>query len=240
MFRASRDFFSALLLHSIKGQVHSVLSHDAIVREYRYSLIISLTALLDEGGCQRHAPVKLLWEWPGRFQLKCDDTRWRTGGEVKGKLANGVDSQYPSHYLGTWCIQHYYRWYITAASSRLKWRPRLFKWTRPFRRKTKSGFCTCAITFQTQSTHCVGGWVGRSGSVRKISPPTGIHSVDCLARSEWLYRLSYPGPQSIKCSPKLWNISVKIELEIASWEVQVVTWMTMGSALEVMWVISVM
>jgi len=44
-----------------------------------------------------------------RVQLKCDGTQWRTGGEVKGKLANGVGSQYPSHYLGTWCIQHYYR-----------------------------------------------------------------------------------------------------------------------------------
>jgi hypothetical protein len=42
--------------------------------------------------------------------LKCDGPRWRAGGELKGKLANGVDSQYPSHYLGTWCIQHYYRW----------------------------------------------------------------------------------------------------------------------------------
>ena len=30
--------------------------------------------------------------------------------------------------------------------------PRRFKWTRPFRRKTKYGFCACAITFQTQST----------------------------------------------------------------------------------------
>jgi len=20
------------------------------------------------------------------------------------------EGQYPSHYLGTWCIQHYYRW----------------------------------------------------------------------------------------------------------------------------------
>jgi len=45
-----------------------------------------------------------------RVQLKCDGTRWCTGGEVKGKLANGVGSQYPSHYLATWCIQHYYRW----------------------------------------------------------------------------------------------------------------------------------
>ena len=35
---------------------------------------------------------------------------WRTGGKMKGKLANAVGSQYPSHYLGTWCIQHYYRW----------------------------------------------------------------------------------------------------------------------------------
>jgi len=38
----------------------------------------------------------------------------------------------------------------SAASSRLNWRPRQFKWTRLFLRKTKSGFCACAITFQTQ------------------------------------------------------------------------------------------
>jgi hypothetical protein len=29
---------------------------------------------------------------------------------------------------------------------------RRFKWTRPFRRKKKSGFCACAITFQLAST----------------------------------------------------------------------------------------
>ena len=40
----------------------------------------------------------------------------------------------------------------SAASSRLNWRPSWFKWTRLFRRKTKSGFCACAIKFQTQST----------------------------------------------------------------------------------------
>ena len=44
------------------------------------------------------------------LQLKCDGTRWSTGREVKGKLANGVSGQYSSHYLGTWFIQHYYRW----------------------------------------------------------------------------------------------------------------------------------
>ena len=41
--------------------------------------------------------------------------------------------------------------HTSAASSRLIWRPRRFKWTRPFRRKTKSGFCACAITFQLAS-----------------------------------------------------------------------------------------
>jgi hypothetical protein len=42
--------------------------------------------------------------------------------------------------------------HTSAASSRLNWRPRWFKWTRPFRRKTKFGFCAFAITFPTQST----------------------------------------------------------------------------------------
>jgi hypothetical protein len=43
--------------------------------------------------------------------------------------------------------------HTSAASSRLNWRPRRFKWTRPFRRKTKYGFCACAITFQLASTN---------------------------------------------------------------------------------------
>ena len=41
--------------------------------------------------------------------------------------------------------------HTSAASSRLNWRPCRFKWTRPFRRKTKSGSCACTMTFQTQS-----------------------------------------------------------------------------------------
>jgi len=46
--------------------------------------------------------------------------------------------------------------HASAASSRLNLRSNRFKWIRPFRRKTKSGFCACAITFQTQSTRGVG------------------------------------------------------------------------------------
>jgi hypothetical protein len=88
-----------------------------------------------------------------RVHLKCDGTRWRTGGEVKGKLANGVGSHYSyttsehGASSSTTADAH-----TSAASSRLNWRPCRFKWTRPFCRKTKPGFCACAITFQTQST----------------------------------------------------------------------------------------
>ena len=93
----------------------------------------------------------------GRVQLKRDGTRWRKGGEVKGKLANGVGSQYASHYLGTWCIQHYYSW---CAHLGCQWSTELtpradLNGLVLFARKKKYVFCACAITFQTQSTTCL-------------------------------------------------------------------------------------
>jgi len=69
-------------------------------------------------------------------------TRLRTGGELKWKLANAVGSQYSSHYLGTRCIQHYYRWYAHLGcqqSTELTATDR-FKWTRPFRLKNEIWF----------------------------------------------------------------------------------------------------
>ena len=45
--------------------------------------------------------------------------------------------------------------HTSAASSRLKWHPCWFKWTSPFRRKTKYVFCACAITFQRSLRHFV-------------------------------------------------------------------------------------
>jgi hypothetical protein len=45
----------------------------------------------------------------------------------------------------------------------------------------------------TQLYRRLGGTQSRSGRVQKISPPTGILSPDPPARSESLYRLSYPG-----------------------------------------------
>jgi len=80
-------------------------------------------------------------------------TRWRTGGEVKGKLANGMGSHY-SHATSERGVSSITQAdaHTSAASSRLNWRPRRFKWICPFWGKTKSGFCACAITFRTSYT----------------------------------------------------------------------------------------
>jgi hypothetical protein len=45
---------------------------------------------------------------------------------------------------------------------------------------------------------------GRSGQMRKISPPTGILSPDRPARSEWLYRLSSPGPPTVAVQTQIY------------------------------------
>ena len=55
---------------------------------------------------------------------------------------------------------------------------------------------------ERHGTHCTGGWVGprgRSGQVRKISPPTGIRSPYRPARSQLLYRLRYPARWTCGC-----------------------------------------
>jgi len=62
------------------------------------------------------------------MRLKPDGTRRRTGGKVKGKLANGVDNQH-SHATSKRGVSSITNAdaHISAASSRLDWRPRLFK-----------------------------------------------------------------------------------------------------------------
>ena len=73
--------------------------------------------------------------------------------------------------------------HISAAHSRLNWRPRWFKRTRPFRRKTKSGFCVCAIAFQTQSTASNFTFLFLDGN-DDINFTSG--TVCCLNVNEWL------------------------------------------------------
>ena len=74
----------------------------------------------------------------GRGQLKCDGTRWRREGKWRGNWqmewvtsTRHITSQHDVSSITT-ADTH-----TSAASSRLNWRPHRFKWTRPFRRKTK-------------------------------------------------------------------------------------------------------
>jgi len=77
-------------------------------------------------------------KWRGNWRMECVASTLHTTSE------HGVSSI-------TTADAH-----TTAAKLTL---PGRFKWTRPFRRKTKSGFCACVITFQTRFT--VGmGWGG--------------------------------------------------------------------------------
>jgi len=57
---------------------------------------------------------------------------------------------------------------------------------------------------------------GRSGQVRKISPPTGIRSPACPARSQSLYRLSY---RVHKYLNKIYKINITTSYELDKWSV---------------------
>jgi hypothetical protein len=62
--------------------------------------------------------------------------------------------------------------HTSTASGRLNRSPRRFKWTHPFRRKTKCAFCACAITFQLASTSKLHGRGDRRGVALCISQET--------------------------------------------------------------------
>jgi hypothetical protein len=84
-----------------------------------------------------------------RVRLKPDGTRWRREGKWRGNwwMEWIASTLHNTSEHGVSSIANAYA-HNSAASGRLYWRPRRFKWTRPFRRKTKSGFRSCVITFQ--------------------------------------------------------------------------------------------
>jgi len=66
---------------------------------------------------------------------------WRPTVDLNG-LANAVGSQYPSHYLRTRCIQHYYRWcaHLGCQQSTELTPHGRFKWTRSVSRERRNLF----------------------------------------------------------------------------------------------------
>ena len=84
-------------------------------------------------------------------QFKRDGTRWRTGkwrGNWRMESVASTPHINSEHGVSSITTADAH---TSAASSQLNGHPWRFKWTRLFRR-TKSGFCACAITFQTQCT----------------------------------------------------------------------------------------
>jgi len=80
-------------------------------------------------------------DFVGRLQLKCDGTRWRREGKWRGNwrmewVASTLHTT-SEHGVSSITTADAHN---SAASSRLNWRSRRFKWTRPFRRKMKPGF----------------------------------------------------------------------------------------------------
>ena len=111
--------------------LHKAHTHISLWEVY---FVCKLTAVLDSSwNVTAHGDAQEV-KWRGNWQMEWVASTLHTTSERGVSSITTADAQ------------------NSAASSRLNWRPRRFKWTRPFRRKTKSVFCACAITFQTQST----------------------------------------------------------------------------------------
>ena len=105
--------------------------------KYAMKRALPATSLVDPSwNVMAHGDLRE-WKWGGNWQVEWVASTLHTTSEHGVSIITTADA------------------HTSAANSRLNWRPpRRFKWTRPFRRKTKSGFCACAITFQLASTCC--------------------------------------------------------------------------------------
>jgi hypothetical protein len=74
--------------------------------------------------------------------------------------------------------------HTSAASNRLNWRPRRFKWTRPIRRKKKSGYCAVPSHFKRSLPSS---WVQQlkkrlqpTTNLRRITSEDWSSCIDCM------------------------------------------------------------
>jgi hypothetical protein len=109
-----------------KGIVQTITAHEGPEKEYRYSCIL---------------------------RSECGGTRWRTGGKWRGnwRMEWVASTLHTTSERGVSSITNADA-HNSAASSRLNWRPRWFKWARPCRRRTKCGFCALVIRWRPSST----------------------------------------------------------------------------------------
>ena len=101
--------------------------------------------------------------------------------------------------------------HTSAASSRLNWRPCRFKWTRLFRRKTKSGFCVCPSHFKRSLslTATVRSWCSLCGPWNKRNVYDKITSFISQPRrlNTWLGTVTFHNDTSVIRNMSIFNIS---------------------------------
>jgi len=148
--------FSILQMCSVRNKWNGRLSSMFHARNSIISFCQSFSSEVKNCNCLMCANVKSTRHWvaDSRVQLKCDGTtvtqeeeKWR--GNWRMEWVASILHTTTEHGVSSITTADVH---ISAASSRLNWRPRQFKWTPPFRLKTKSGFCARTITLQTQST----------------------------------------------------------------------------------------
>jgi len=116
---------SSLVIRSKRfGGNYLLHLHGILSTCYSNTLVYSSWNVMAHGDAQE-------WKWRGNWRMDWVASTLHTTSE-HGVSSITTDDAHTS-----------------AASSRLNWRLCWFKWTRPIRRKTKSGFCACDITFQT-------------------------------------------------------------------------------------------
>jgi len=126
--------------------------------------------------------------------------------------------------------------HASVASSQLNWRPCWFKWTRPFRRKTKYCFCACAITFKlasssiglTNTWRCyVQFWAPDDGRKNRLEHVERLPEINKLRNvaSCWLYAanmLAMHGHTNVKNISGCFIIIIII-IYLFFWKIEMVT-----------------
>jgi hypothetical protein len=82
-------------------QIEFQLVHKVFIKAFKVPVVIIRTT------CRK---IKKLCISPHIVQYLWLDSSWNVMVHDDGRERNAVGRQYPSHYLGTWGTQHYYRW----------------------------------------------------------------------------------------------------------------------------------
>jgi hypothetical protein len=153
VFSLSRNISVPILTHVIiiKDPPMHVIFFKCFIQNYRPNLCMYFAHIIHVTRTIlllniKHKIVESSWnvmahgdaregKWKGNLRMEWVDSTLHTSSEHGVSNITTADA------------------HTSAAYNWLNWRSCRFQWTRPFRQKTKPGFCACAITFQKHSTN---------------------------------------------------------------------------------------